>query len=95
MAEEKFILASYDIVDDKRRTRVMKAMKNFGPRVQKSVFEFILDDGRFRRLKEICEKLIDTGEDSIRFYTLCRECVEKVEIMGWGVVTEDPDSLIV
>ncbi len=95
MSEDKYIIAAYDIVDDKRRLRVMKTMKNFGPRVQKSVFEFLLDANRFNRLKELCESMIDPDEDSIRFYMICADCRDKVEIMGWGVVTEDPEALFI
>jgi CRISPR-associated protein Cas2 len=94
MSDARHIVATYDIVDDKRRLKVMKAMKNYGPRVQKSVFEFILETNRFQRLKDTCQKLIDPEEDSIRFYTVCAECRAKIEIMGWGVVAEDPESLV-
>ena len=34
-----FILVSYDIPNDKRRLKVMKAVQDYGTRVQYSVFE--------------------------------------------------------
>ena len=34
-----FIVISYDIPDNKRRTKVMKTLKNFGAHVQYSVVE--------------------------------------------------------
>lgn len=37
-----FYLISYDIPDDRRRVRVAKTLKDYGDRVQYSVFECIL-----------------------------------------------------
>jgi CRISPR-associated protein Cas2 len=38
------ILVSYDVPDDRRRTRLAHALKDFGERVQYSVFECRLDE---------------------------------------------------
>jgi len=38
------IVVSYDIPDDRRRLQLSKALKDFGKRVQWSVFECHLDD---------------------------------------------------
>ena len=52
----------YDISDDKERNNVQKILKNFGFRIQKSVFECRLDG---KSKKELIEKLkqlkIETG----------------------------------
>lgn len=52
----------YDISDDIERNRVQKVLKNFGFRIQKSVFECRLDK---KSKKELIEKLkelkIETG----------------------------------
>jgi CRISPR-associated protein Cas2 len=34
-----YLVVSYDIHDDKRRNRIHKVLKNFGERIQFSVFE--------------------------------------------------------
>lgn len=34
----RFFMVSYDIADDRRRTRVAKTLQNYGDRVQYSVF---------------------------------------------------------
>jgi CRISPR-associated protein Cas2 len=78
-----FIVVSYDIPDDRRRTRVMKALKDFGARVQYSVFECDLKAKDYRRMRERLSKLIDRKEDSLLFYALCQEDVKKRRI--WGV----------
>jgi CRISPR-associated protein Cas2 len=45
-----FYLVSYDIPDDKKRTRMAKTLRDFGERVQLSVFECILDDILLKRM---------------------------------------------
>lgn len=90
-----FVVVSYDIVDDRKRTRVAKAMKSFGERVQKSVFECRVDDKQFLKMKKTLESIIDMNEDSVRYYFLCKGCIERIEISGWGTVVEDENLIIV
>lgn len=82
-----FIVVSYDIVDDKRRTKVHKALKNFGTPVQYSVFECQLDSPTLARLQKRLKALIRPQEDSVRYYTLCEACLAKVKVAGRGEVT--------
>lgn len=90
-----FYAISYDIGDDRRRLKVAKALKDFGERVQRSVFEANLEAGQVERLKKRLAPLINPEEDSLRIYPLCAACVPRVEVLGWGVVTQDPDIIIV
>ncbi|RMG21471.1 MAG: CRISPR-associated endonuclease Cas2, partial [Methanobacteriota archaeon] len=39
------IVISYDIEKDRTRSRLAKKLKDFGPRVQKSVFEADIGEG--------------------------------------------------
>jgi len=83
-----FYLVCFDIVDDRTRQRVVKVLKGYGHRVQKSVFECSkLSEDRYLKLKNKLEDLIDLTEDSIRYYPLCKGCVKNVEHTGIG---EDP-----
>jgi CRISPR-associated protein Cas2 len=84
------IVVSYDVVNDRRRTRLAHALKDFGERVQYSVFECLLDAEALETLRRRAEKLIDPTEDSLRIYRLCRECEGKAEYLGTGKGTEDP-----
>ena len=54
-----FIVISYDIKDDKRRSKIFKVLKNFGQWMQFSVFECELDKANFLRLKDRLDHLID------------------------------------
>lgn len=89
-----FVVVAYDIVDDKKRLRVAKLMKKYGVRVQKSVFECILDDRRYLHMKEELEKIIDWEEDSVRYYALCLGCVKNIDTSGVGIVLDEEDLII-
>jgi len=69
-----FYLVSYDISDDKRRTRLAKTLKDFGDRVQYSVFECNLGGNLLDAMIARIEKIIDQKEDSVRIYTICASC---------------------
>jgi CRISPR-associated protein Cas2 len=85
------IVVSYDVPSDRRRTKLAHALKDFGVRVQYSVFECLLEAEQVDRLRQRVLKLIDTGEDSVRLYRFCLDCGPKLEIHGQGKVTEDPE----
>lgn len=90
-----FVVVSYDVVDDRRRLKVAKALTDYGRRVQKSVFECDLDERRYLRLKETLDRLIHHEEDSVRYYQLCPRCRRAVEVSGWGSLTEEEEVVIV
>lgn len=80
-----FYVVSFDIVDDRDRYRVVKIIKEYGVRAQKSVFECNrLTEKQLLRLKHRLEDRIDHGEDSVRYYPLCRHCLTRVEYSGTG-----------
>ena len=83
-----FTVVSYDIVDDRRRNKVHKEMRNFGRHVQYSVFECQLDGETLKKMARRLHALIDKREDSVRIYQLCEACVGKVQVIGQGEVTK-------
>lgn len=89
-----FYIISYDIVVDKKRTKVAKVLLNYGKRVQKSVFECVITEKQFAEMRSKVEKLMDFDTDSVRYYRICRKCIDSVEVDGWGTVTEDPRTAI-
>lgn len=90
-----FIVVVYDIKDDKRRGRVAKTMKDYGTRVQYSVFECNMDERLLERMQEQLETAINEEYDKIRIYKLCSGCIKSVQILGSGELTEDDDVFIV
>jgi CRISPR-associated protein Cas2 len=79
---EHFIVVSYDIPDDKRRTRVSKVLEDFGERVQYSVFECRLRQKDYQRMQERLQPLLVVKEDDIRFFHLCESCRRKAKVWG-------------
>lgn len=77
-----FVVIAYDVVEDRRRNRVFKALKNHGQHVQYSVFECELRLNDFRRLRNRLAALINHSEDNVRFYFLDRGAVERIESVG-------------
>jgi CRISPR-associated protein Cas2 len=75
-----FIVISYDIPDDKRRTKVSKLLQDYGERVQYSVFECRLRLQDFQRLQERLKPLLVTAEDDVRFFHLCESCRRKAKV---------------
>ena len=69
------VLITYDVstqdtAGSRRLRNVAKACEAHGQRVQYSVFECLLTDTQFRKLRHQLEQLIDTQTDSLRFYLL-------------------------
>ena len=89
------IVISYDLPNDRRRTRLANALEDFGVRVQYSVFECLLTPDQIERFRARMASLLDPAEDSVRIYRLCQDCVEKIEILGQGKVTEDTGVYVV
>ena len=89
-----FILISYDITDNDMRNQIAKLLLDYGTRVQKSVFECIVDEEKYIKLKQKAESIIDMEKDSIRYYFICENCKGKIEISGRGAVSEDEDVIV-
>lgn len=77
-----WVVVSYDIPDDRRRTKVMKTLEGYGRRVQFSVFECELLQSHLDKLKARLKALAQAEEDDIRFYDLCENCRGKVTMLG-------------
>lgn len=70
-----FILIAYDVstmdrAGTKRLRRVARACKDYGQRVQNSVFEVKVENMDWAVLKDRLLKEIEPEEDSLRFYFL-------------------------
>ena len=84
-----FIVVTYDISEDKRRTKVHSLLKSYGQWMQYSVFECEVTVVQYAKLRSRLEKLIKPETDSIRFYSLCACCQGKVERLGGEKVRDD------
>lgn len=81
------VLVTYDVSTEtpggqRRLRRVAKQCCNHGQRVQKSVFECLLDPAQWIVLKRRLEDEIDPEADSLRFYFLGSNWQRRVEHLG-------------
>ncbi len=94
------VVVSYDVstMDSEgqgRLRRVAKACKDYGQRVQFSVFECSLDPAQWVRLRDRLLKLIDPEKDSLRFYFLGANWRRRVEHVGAKKVVDPEEPLVV
>lgn len=90
-----WVVVSYDIPDDKRRTKVMKTLEGYGRRAQYSVFECELRPADLDRLKARLRDLIDEAQDDVRFYPLCENCLRKTTLLGKAELLRRESHVIV
>jgi CRISPR-associated protein Cas2 len=95
-----FVIVSYDVATDegkgqRRLRRVAKACKDYGQRVQYSVFECIVDPAQWAKLKERLISEIDPDKDSLRFYYLGSNWHHRVEHIGAKATIDQEGPLIV
>ena len=82
MPDQVFIVVAYDVASDRRRNRLVKLLKDYGERVNFSVFECRIKKRTYPRLKSEVGKIIDRKEDSVLFYDLCLNCERKSDAVG-------------
>lgn len=93
------VVVSYDVSTlepkgQRRLRRVAKACKDFGQRVQLSVFECSVDPAQWTRLRQRLIDEIDPAEDSLRFYFLGANWRKRVEHIG-AKKTHDPEGPLI
>ena len=89
-----FVIIAYDIADDKRRAKVAKILKDYGVRVQYSVFEALLNWKRIIEMERRILRLIKESEDRLKIYILQRKCEKDIRTYGEGPLIEDEEAFI-
>jgi CRISPR-associated protein Cas2 len=82
-----YILITYDVSTEtsagrKRLRRVAQTCKNFGQRVQKSVFECAVNEMQYEMLLQRLLTIIKEEEDSLRIYRLVEPKDNYIETYG-------------
>lgn len=75
-------LVCYDVARDRDRDRLAKRLEMYGLRVQKSVFECILDAVQRDQLLQFVERTIDAKTDSVRLYPMTDRVREGTIVLG-------------
>ena len=79
---KQFLVIAYDIVSDRRRTRLVKLLRGYGRRANYSVFECSLIERDIQPLKDKITNLINPDEDLVLYYQLCRFCEDRRQVSG-------------
>ena len=87
-------LIYYNIVDNRKRTRLFKKLKDYGIPVQKSVFECILTNKQIGMMWKEIEKFVSPDKDIMLLYKL--DVIEDAVVCSFGfyIPREEDDELI-
>jgi CRISPR-associated protein Cas2 len=93
------VLVTYDVNTEtaagKRRLyKVAKKCKNYGQRVQFSVFECLVDPAQWAVFRQELMDIIDETTDSLRFYFLGANWKRRVEHIG-AKEAYDPEGILI
>ena len=93
------VLVSYDVNTEdaagrRRLGRISKLCTNWGQRVQFSVFECLLDNTQWLKLRASLMKEMDETKDSLRFYYLGNKYQNKIEHFGCKKAYLPEDNII-
>lgn len=94
------VLVAYDVATDgpagpRRLRRVADICENYGQRVQKSVFECLVDPAQWTVFRQALIEEIEPEEDSLRFYFLGQNWKRRVEHVGANPGCDPEGPLIV
>lgn len=94
------ILVTYDVNTEtkagrRRLARVAKACKNYGQRVQLSVFECQIDERQYDELLSKLRRILKEDTDSLRVYRLHGARDAYLETYGVDTYVDFEDTLIV
>lgn len=93
------VLVTYDVNVEtpegrRRLRRVAKLCVNHGQRVQNSVFEILIDNAMWIKLRDQLQREIDPEKDSLRYYNLGDHWHTRVEHYG-AKPTYDPEGPLI
>lgn len=93
------VLVTYDVATDtaagrRRLRRVAQLCEAYGQRVQKSVFECILNAAQLQELRHRLRGEIDEAEDSLRIYRLREPRAQFLQIIGTRPPLDIHDPLV-
>ncbi len=94
------ILVTYDVATNtpegcRRLRRVAKICEAYGQRVQKSVFECVVNHAQLEQLTHALRSAIDSEQDSLRFYRLREPRDRHLHVIGRKPAFDLHDPLVV
>lgn len=95
-----YILVTYDVdtiseSGNKRLRQVARICKNYGQRVQSSVFECEVTEAQYCLLKDQIKEVMNEQLDSIRFYHLNKNKNHSINTLGKITSYDVNDTIII
>lgn len=87
------IVVAYDIADDKRRSRMVKLLEQYGNRINYSVFECMATHQEQETMLLSIAQIINPKKDQVAFYHVCADCYAKTEYLPRH--TQKPDIVVI
>ena len=75
-------IVTYDVRDDRRRARISALLAKNGVRIQRSVFQCVLELGEMTEIVFTCEGILDLDVDVLQVFTMCEGCREHQVSLG-------------
>jgi len=76
------MVIAYDIAHPRRLNRISRIMKDYGMRVQKSIFIADLDALQFAQMRNRVEHAMELAEDAVKYFPLCDRCSDTLIAVG-------------
>lgn len=76
------VIIAYDVSDDDRRARLAALLGRHGVRIQKSVFQCVLDTATAHDLIEQAESLLNLNHDVLHLFPQCEPCSSSQHAIG-------------
>lgn len=76
------MVIAYDIAHPRRLNRIARIMKDYGHRVQKSIFEVDVDERRFEEMRRRAERVMEHEADGVKYFSLCNRCADTLVALG-------------
>ena len=95
-----YILVTYDVNTEekegkKRLYRVAKMCKDYGCRVQNSVFECNVNPAQWIQLRAELERIFDPTTDSLRYYNLGDNYSKHIEHVGAKIALDVEKPIVI
>jgi CRISPR-associated protein Cas2 len=87
-----YLVTAYDVVDDRRRRRLQRALAAWLLPVQKSVFEGHLLPPALVPLRRAIGRHIDPATDSVRVFPICEACRRAARLHGTAAPLPEPTA---
>lgn len=76
------VIVAYDVRDNDNRAHLAALLGNYGVRLQKSVFECLIEDTALSELLQKTERLIDLDHDVLHVFRQCEPCFSTRHTQG-------------